>query len=157
MSEQLSTRTNTVRNRVVLFLALLASRECQEACREFLPSDKLAFELCRLWFDEIYVPGSRYLDAFKGDRSAADVAQFQEYFADEEQAALERFHRFLELRLDMLPEHAKKQGVFPQNDLWQSIVRDAGHVLEALGADVELLQRQLRWIVQLALNRAEHD
>ena len=45
------------RARVVAFLAFFTSDVCLEAVRSFVAPEQMAAELCRLWFDEIYVPG----------------------------------------------------------------------------------------------------
>ncbi len=116
-----------------------------------MPIDELAFELCRVWFDDIYAPGSRYIDGLKGNYSTAEAEKFWESFTKEERAALERFHRFFELRLEMLPKKARAREIFPQNDLWDSTTRDAGHVLEALAVDTGRLEQELSWIVRAAI------
>lgn len=144
----LSKKTNTSRQRVILYLAFLSSRDCQSICSRFAKAEKLAFQLCRLWFDEIYTPGTRYIDGLKGTRSEVEADEFWSDFTEEERMALERFHRFLELRIDMLPADAKEREIFPQNDLWISVTRDASHVLEALAVDVDRLERDLMWIVR---------
>ena len=102
MKEEVSTSTTDVRDRVVVFLAFLTSEKCREACRRHASSEELAAALARLWFDEIYVPGERYLHSLKGDRSEEDIERFQACFTDDERAALERFHGFFELRLDFV-------------------------------------------------------
>ena len=158
METKLTRPSNTTRQRVILFLAFLSSPECQEACARHITGEELGFELCRLWFDDIYVPGGRYIDGWKESRSRADGEQFWATFTEEEQAALERFHRFLELRLDMLPDEALRQEVFPQNNLWMSITRDASHALEALLMDADGLRQELMWVVRaVVLEQLENE
>lgn len=155
MSDELSNKVGAVRDRVTLFLAFLASEECWQACQSVFSSDKLAYEWCRLWFDKIYVPSLRYLDGIKGDRSAEAVTRFRAAFTDDELAALERFHRFLELRLDMLPDAARQRAAFPQNDAWDHVVRHAGYVLEELAHDPNSLQHKLVSIVRTLIRQHE--
>lgn len=134
MSSEPSRKDRSHRKRVTLVLAFLSSEECRQACHRILAPERLAYEWCRLWFDEIYVPSLRYLEGLKGDRSEEAAAQFRACFTDEEQEALERFHRFLELRVERLSDEAHRRELFPQTDAWDSIVRHAGYVLEDLDA-----------------------
>ena len=143
------------RTQVLVFLAFLSSEACYAACRPALAPEKLAFALCRLWFDELYTPGLRYLDSLKGDVSQEAVDRFMDAFSDDERAALERFHRFLELRLDRLSAENRRQGVFPQNDTWFNIMRDAGYLLETFDADPDLTRRRLAWLVQRLLQQEQ--
>lgn len=137
------------RNRVTLVLALLSSEECRQACHRILAPERLAYEWCRLWFDEIYVPSRRYLDGLKGDWSEEATDEFRACFSEAELDALERFHRFLELRVDMLSDEAHQRESFPQNDAWDSIVRHAGYVLEDLEAiDPDAVRDELAPLVQ---------
>lgn len=136
MSSEPSHRDRSPRKRVTLVLAFLSSEECRRACHRILAPERLAYEWCRLWFDDIYVPSLRYLNGLKGDRSEEAAAEFRAAFTDEEQEALERFHRFLELRVQRLSDEAHRTESFPQNDAWDSVIRHAGYVLEAL-EDVE--------------------
>jgi hypothetical protein len=152
VENNLSQSMNPARREVILFLGLLSSLDCQQALARSLSSETVTFELCRLWFDEIYSPGRSYLDGLKGDRSPDEIEQFWTGFTDDEQAALKRFHRFFELRMEMLPDEARARESFPENDLWISITRDASHLLETLGSDPERLQRHLTWIIHAATN-----
>lgn len=149
MSNNFPDTAARTRERVILFLVLLTSDEIRQACATILPPDKLAFAWCRLWFDEIYVPSTRYLDGIKGDRVEDAVARFRAAFSDAELAALERFHRFLELRIDMLSEANREQASFPQNDAWDAVVRDASYLLEELNPDPDLLQNKLTAAVRI--------
>jgi hypothetical protein len=121
-----------VRGRVTRFLSFLTSEECRAACKDQLAADRLAFELCRLWIDEIYVPGLHYVDGIKGDRSTAAAATFAAAFTPAEQSALERFHHFLELRIQMLPEADRARGIFPDGAPWESTLRHARYLLDEL-------------------------
>lgn len=152
MSEETSSTTGTARERVILALAFLTSEECQAACCAVLPAEKLAYAWCRLWFDEIYIPSTRYLDGIKGDQSEEAVRRFRSCFTAEERAALERFHRFLELRIDMLPDAARRHAVFPQRDAWDHVIRHAAYVLDDLTADPAALHHELDGLVH-ALQR----
>lgn len=131
----------TPRDRVVVFLLFLTSDSCLRILSQHLPPERIAFEMCRVWFDEIYVPGNRYMDGFKGDWNAADVAAFSEHFSDEELAALERFHAFLDLRLGMVTS--------PTGDMWQNIIRDAQYLVEDLEPDAHRRRKILDWLADL--------
>lgn len=91
-----------------------------------------AFDMIRFWFDEIWAPGLRYMDGFKGDRDPALERAFREVFSGEEYLWLERFNRFLELRVDRLSERERREERFPAGDTWRAIVRDAHNLLELL-------------------------
>lgn len=94
--------------------------------------ERAAFDLVRFWFDEVWAPGLRYMDGYKGDRDPALEAAFREAFADEEYLWLERFNRFLELRVDRLSDDERREERFPAGDTWHAIVRDARNLLELL-------------------------
>lgn len=140
-----------IRERVIDFLLFLSSEEHLRACRRLMPPELLAFELSRLWFNEIYAPGARYLESLKGDFSPEKARQFQECFSEEEFAALERFHRFFELRIDMLPETARQKGIFPESDAWRNIMRHAGYLAEELEPDAEKRRSRLAKYLRKAL------
>lgn len=144
------------RKRVTLVLAFLSSEECREACRQVVPPERLAYEWCRLWFDEIYLPSVRYLEGLKGDRSEEEVEAFRACFRSEELEAMERFHRFLELRVEMLSEEAHRKEAFPQSDAWDSIVRHAGYVLEDLeSVDPDAVRGDLANLVHLLVRESD--
>lgn len=124
-----------------------------QAVQRALPLERLSFELCRLWFDRIYVPGIRYLDGLKGNRSEEAVKQFEACFTEAERKALARFHHFLELRIDMLPNTIRERHVFPLNDTWQHIVKDASYLLGELATDPETLRIEVARVVEEALDR----
>jgi len=129
------------RERVIFFLLLMTSKDALDACQEFFPQEKLAFELSRLWFDEIYTPGLSYLDdSLKGDYSEEKIRQFEDAFEVEEIIELERFHRFFELRIEMLQAKHKKAGNFPESDLWRNMVKHASYLLQALTPNARKLQ-----------------
>lgn len=131
------------RGRVTAFLALLSSDRSREVLAGFIDPQHLAFELCRVWFDVIYVPGIAYFEGLKGDYSKAAAQNFCDVFDDDELASLERFHRFFELRVDMLRNQAREAGRFPQTDLWRNLVKDAGYLLEDLEPQPAELRRRL--------------
>jgi hypothetical protein len=135
------------REQVLLFLTFLTSEACWQACSRALPPDRLALALCRLWFDEIYVPSMRYLDGLKGDRSEDAVRRFQACFTPPELTTLERFHRFFELRMDLLAPAAGQPLRIVERDVWRSILKDASYVLEELTDDPVPLRRQLEQVL----------
>lgn len=153
MEKDSSAAAQETRARVIVFLALLTSEALWTAGCQLLQPGRLAFELCRLWLDEIYTPGIRYLDGLKGDRCEEAAARFQACFTPEERAALERFHCFLELRMDMLPETDRQRAFFPQNDSWENLVRDAAYLLEDLAAERTALQDALSWMARTLADR----
>lgn len=158
MSDEPSHVDRSPRKRVTLVLAFLSSEECRQVCHRILAPERLAYEWCRLWFDEVYVPSLRYLEGLKGDRSEEEAEQFRACFTDEEQEALERFHRFLELRVERLSDEAHQNKSFPQTDAWDSVVRHAGYVLEDLdGVDPEAVQGDLTDLVHLLAGQSEES
>ncbi len=153
MNEEISAAKSDHRERVVVFLAFLTSEACRAACRRFAAPETLAAALSRLWFDEIYVPGARYLDGLKGDRAEDAVRRFQACFTDEERADLERFHGCFELRLDLAANRARGRAFFPDNDSWRSLLRDAARLLNDLDPDPDRLRRLLAAFVEEAAAR----
>ena len=137
------------RDRLILFLLFLTSDSCLEILKQHIPAERISFEMCRLWFDEIYVPGKRYMDGLKGDQNEEEVAAFSELFTDEELATLERFHAFLDLRLDMVSERVLGSRSFPAGDMWQNIVRDARYLVEDLEPDAERRRHLVDWLADL--------
>ena len=148
MNEDRSHSTSSLRERTALALALLTSEACREAFHSHLSPGKFAYAWCQLWFDEIYTPSTRYLDGIKGDRREEPVARYEAAFTDDERAALERFHRFLELRVDRLSDEDRQRAAFPQTDAWAAVVRHAAYLLEELAADPSALQKRLRKAVR---------
>lgn len=131
------------RERVATFLTLMASESAREALGRWIDQDRLAFELCRIWFDEIYLPSRRYFDALKGDYSEAAADRFRTAFSADELAGLERFTRFLELRMEMLSSDARSARRVPNNDAWQGLVRHAFYMLDDLEPDSEYRRARL--------------
>jgi hypothetical protein len=149
MSHSLTPSTDETRERIAVFLAVLTSEACWDACRPFISHEDLAATLCRIWFDDIYVPGHSYLQGLKGDRTEASVGEFWSHFTDEERAVMERFHGCLELRLDLLSNRSGGRAFFPDNDSWRSILRDARALLQELVPEPE----QLRGLVDAIVKR----
>lgn len=121
--------TPTVRSEVIGFFRLLSDENRQ---RDLLPdagSSAVAVELCRLWFDEIYIPSERYFESEKGELSEKAVQEFNAAFDADELEAMARFHRFLEVRLEMVSEQKAELADSPQ---WRSIIRDARETLDLL-------------------------
>jgi hypothetical protein len=141
------------RDRVIDFFLFLSSEECLNVYREAASWEKLAYELARIWFNEIYSPGIRYIDSLKGDFSPQKAQDFQEYFTEEEMESLERFHRFFELRMDMLPESARRAEIFPENDAWQNVMRHACYLAEELEPDAEKRRSRLEKYIRKSLTK----
>ncbi len=142
------------RERVVIFLAFLTSKDCQNACRQHARPEELAAALSRLWFNDIYVPGQSYIDGLKGDRSLEDLERFEACFNDNERAILERFHGFFELRLDFVTNRVLGRAFFPDNDSWHGLIKHAAYVLAELEPDPDRLRTLLAAYVTQALEPA---
>lgn len=136
-------KTPDHRQRVATLLALLASEKSQEVLARRTSRERVAFELTRVWFDEIYVPSGRYLGGLKGDFSREAAETFNDAFDPVEMAAMERFHRFFELRMEMLPRDFIEAEGIPIDERWRSLMRDAGYLLEDLDVDVRDRARRL--------------
>ncbi len=136
MSSTQETNKEAARERVLVFLSFFTSPESQRAFAPTMPEENLAYELCDIWFDKVFVAGMRYLDGIRGDWNEAEASAFRESFTDEEWKYLERFHRFLELRIDMMSSVHKAQRTIPHNNLWESVVRDAHYLYELLEPDL---------------------
>jgi len=132
MSEHPLPEESTIRSRLLDTLVLIHRSEQLVSIRPDIPPENIAFELCRLWFDHIFTPSQRYIDGWKGDADPDAEAEFIASFSEDEYEWLERFHRFMELRIDRLSEKQKGEGVFPINDTWKGISRDAGNLLDLL-------------------------
>lgn len=153
MHKKSENHSQSIRDRVIDFLLFLSSEECLSACRQSLvPWEKLAYELARIWFNEIYSPGIHYIGSLKGDFSPQEAQEFQENFSEDELASLERFHRFFELRMDMLPESARRAEIFPENDAWRNIMRHARYLAEELEPDAEKRRNRLEKYIRKSLN-----
>ncbi len=143
MQNDYSKSDSQIREQVVQFLLFMTSEKTIKALKRFIPSERVAFELSRLWFEEIYTPSTRYLTSLKGDFSEERAEQFRKSFSEEEFEALERFHRFFELRIDMLTERHIQQRIFPQEDMWQNILRDARRLVGKIDPDYQSKQERL--------------
>ncbi len=155
MKTENAAATSNSRDQVIEFLLFLASAEYQQAASRLVPPAVLAYELCRLWFNVIYAPGRRYIDSLKGDFSPEKARQFRECFSEAEFAALERFHRFFELRIDMLPEGCRRSGEFPEGDSWENVRRHARYLAEELEPDAEKRRSRLAKYLRKALTNQE--
>jgi hypothetical protein len=143
MPGEITSHPPNARERVTVFLAFLTSDACRDACRRYVENEQLAAALSRVWFDEIYVPGERYLHGVKGNRSEEEVQRFWACFTPDECATLERFHGCFELRLDLATNRASGRAHFPDNDSWRSLLRDAAALLNDLDPDPERLRHLL--------------
>ncbi len=130
-----------VRERVLDALALLRSANILSSIDPSLPPERVAFELCRMWFDAIYTPGHRYMEGYKGDRDEDAALDFESAFTEDEFEYLERFNRFLELRIDRLSSKDRENGRFPSSDTWRGIMRDADNLLELIEGDLRKVRR----------------
>jgi hypothetical protein len=149
----MGTDKQNTRDRVIDFFLFLSSEECLNACRGLDSWEKLAYELARVWFNEIYTPGIGYINSLKGDFSPEKAQAFQDCFTEEEMESLERFHRFFELRMDMLPESAKRQEIFPENDAWHHVMRHACYLAEELEPDAEKRRNRLEKYIRRVLTK----
>lgn len=158
MASNTITPDSDVRSRVLDALVLIQNADRLVTVRPGMPPENIAFELCRLWFDHIYTPGLRYMDGLKGDPDADASALFMEAFSDEEASWLERFNRFLELRVDRLSDDQKAEGVFPANDTWRGIMRDAGNLVDLLDEDKKRRTRRIERVMrELVLGPAKNE
>lgn len=136
-----SAATDSNRQRVLDALSLLAAAPVFASLRPDLRPERFAYMMCQVWFDEVYEPGTRYMSGLKGDRDAVVAEQFLAEFDDDEERWLERFNRFLELRIDRLADHEAE--IIEQGERWDSIVRDAGYLVELLGGNPKRPQGEL--------------
>ena len=151
----MATEKEKTREHVIVFLLFLTSEESLKTCHKFIAPGKLAFQLARIWFDDIYLPGIRYLDGgFKGDYSEKAVAKFTEGFTQDEFNALERFHHFFELRLEMIPIPTRESGVWPQNDSWSNMIKGARNLLELFALDADALRCRICEIFRETLGKS---
>ncbi|MCH8124363.1 hypothetical protein IIC38_00100 [candidate division KSB1 bacterium] len=138
-----------IREQVVLFLLFITSEDCLQAYENSISQEKLAFELSRIWFDEIYIPGMIYLvDGLKGNFSENNAREFEKCFTEKEFKSLERFHRFFELRMDMLSKDMKKKGTIPQNDSWQHLKKHASYLADELEPNADEKRKHLERMVK---------
>lgn len=127
-------RRRQCRDEVLRYLELLAGGEEKHAAAfpEAGP-DELPALLCRLWFDEIYLPSERYVDALKAQPSPEVNGEFFAAFSAEELEDLERFHQCFELRLRMLPPEGGDGSGFFGRESWRHIQADAARLLKSFG------------------------
>jgi len=138
-----------IREQVVLFLLFVTSEDCFKAYENSISQERLAFELSRIWFDEIYIPGMIYLiDGLKGNYSEKNAGEFEKCFTEKEFKSLERFHRFFELRMEMLSNDIKKKGIIPQNASWQHLKKHASYLAAELEPNADEKKNQLRSLVK---------
>jgi hypothetical protein len=151
MSEHPFPENVEIRARVLDALLLFRHADALSSIRPDLTGERIAFELCRLWFDDVYTPSRRYMEGLKGDWDADAEEAFRDAFSPEESTWLERFHRFLELRIDRLSAAQKADAVFPNNDTWRGVMRDAGNLLDLMDDErarrVECIERACRELV----------
>jgi hypothetical protein len=148
MAEIPSSQESSIRSRVLDTLVLFRHANRLVSVLPHMPPEAIAFELCRLWFDHIYTPGMRYMDGLKGDPDPDAAEAFRHAFSEEETSWLERFHRFLELRIDRLSDEQKAQGVFPANDTWNGIMRDAGNLVDLMDTDEKRRTRRISGVMR---------
>jgi len=101
---------NEIRQSVCEVLELLSSKELQIQFQLKSPSANVAMELLCLWFSELYQPGSQL---------------FNRSFNSDEQAMLQQFNRYYDLRKANLPETIEQ---LHGDSEWQ-IVRDQAKIL----------------------------
>ena len=131
------------RDRIVVFLAFLTSPECLAVCKRQAEPEALAAALTRLWFDDLYVPGTSCVDGLKGAHSERQIAEFEAWFSEDELKSLARFHGFFDLRLNFVTNAVFGRGFFPENDSWQSILKHASYVLAELEPDPDRIRTAL--------------
>jgi len=136
--------TGAHRPSVLLYLNLLSNPASSDRFRISTDPSSTALELCRVWIEEIYVPGIRNLDGLKADRDEAIVRTFEASFSARELDLLYQFHRFLELRLEMYPKRRPEERAFPDGDFWQNIFRHARNLLEEIDPERLELDEVLR-------------
>jgi hypothetical protein len=120
------------RKRVLVFLNLLANPASSDRFSATDDPRTAAIELCRVWIEDIYLPGIRNLDGLKHDRSREGTDAFDSAFSPRELELLYQFHRFLELRLEMFPKHRPEEREFPEGEFWKNIFRHARNVLDEI-------------------------
>src|SRR5690349_353088 len=104
------------RGNIIEILKLLASEEEQLAYERDVPHVDITNELVCMWFDDQYHP----------DRGLAAV------FAPDELAALARFHRFYNERVDRLPDSQGTVRTWLADPLWRQIMEQAQEALKRI-------------------------
>lgn len=139
--------TAEIRTRVLDFLAVTAGTASVDAGDDALMA-RVGYILCKRWL-ELYAPGLRYIDGLKGDRDTVASDVFRSAFTDEENAYLERFSRFVELRVEMTPEDLLVRREL-NLDRWAGIARDARNTLELIDPGREIGRPRIGDILRLA-------
>ena len=102
---------------IIDLLKLLASEELQLAYEKNVPHVDITAELLFMWFNDQYHPGEAF---------------FASCFTADELAALERFNRFYEERVDKLPESQGTVRTWLTNPVWREIMREAQKTIECI-------------------------
>jgi len=100
-----------IRERVLDACTLIHFSDRLFAANPETPRERIAFELLRVWMDRVYTPSTRYMEGYKGDHDQDLVQRFIDAFDDDEYSYIERFHRFVEIRLDRLGESERKKEI----------------------------------------------
>jgi len=103
-------------NNIIEILELLASEENQLAYERDVPHVDITAELVSMWFKDQYQLG-------KG---------FDAFFSPDELAALARFHRFDDERVDRLPERKGTVRTWLADSLWRQIMQQAEATLRQI-------------------------
>ncbi|MBT8401622.1 MAG: hypothetical protein KJO98_14185 [Rhodothermia bacterium] len=136
-----------MRRRVLVALAVIGRPEMLGAASD-LTREQIGFELCRLWFEDVYTPALWTVDGLKGDRHLSRVDRFWEAFDEDERAYLERFNRFIELRLEMTAEELRRQRAIDP-DRWDGVSRDARNTLELIEPNFDAGTMRIGQILEL--------
>jgi hypothetical protein len=104
------------RNNIIEILELLGSEEKQLAYERDVPHVDITAELVCMWFNDQYHP----------DRG------FEALFSSDELAALARFHRFYDERVDRLPESQGTVRTWLADPLWREIMQQAQTTLKQI-------------------------
>lgn len=136
MSDDQGLKKSEIRERVLNALALIHLSDVVFLKKSDSSPQRISYDLLTFWLDHVYAPGMRYMDGLKGDRDPEQVSIFQQSFNDEEMEWLERFNRFLELRIDRLRPAELEAREFPIKDTWNGIVRDAGNLIALMEPDM---------------------
>ncbi len=140
-----------VRERVLVTLAVMSQPELMAVSAD-LPPGRVGYELSRLWFEQVYAPGLWTVDGLRGDRDAKAEEAFEAAFDEEELGYLERFNRFIELRLEMTPAELRAAGEI-DSDRWAGVVRDARNTLDLIEPGFRADRRRISDVLRLE----DHD
>ncbi len=139
----------TKKESTLAFLAFIADRSFYHELKDRPSDEVLSHRLAELWFEEIYTPSLRYLDSYKGDSEDKKIALFESEFSQDELQALERFHRFFELRLEMLRDPTRLKTLKWESAFWNHLSKDA--ILALHTFDITTKKRELAQDVFLPL------